>query len=226
MISLLFSLALLQQDALPASEPPASERTVPADPSTVPEVQAEPELNRDAVLADINAYLNSIGTLRARFNQVAPDGSAAGGVLSMARPGRLRFEYDDPSPIRVIADGTTVAIEDRALETVDRVPLRSTPLWWLLKGDIDIAEDAEIVGLESEYGFLYLTLRDPSGDMQGEIMFVFAEPDYELREWFVTDALGEITRVSLSDVETGVRLNPRLFVIPEAEDRRDSRRGR
>lgn len=219
MISLLLSLALLQQD--PAAEAPAetAERPVDAQP-------AGPALDREAALADINAYLNAIETLRADFTQIAPDGSAATGELSMARPGRLRFEYDDPSPIRIIADGTTVAIEDQALETVDRVPLRSTPLWWLLKGDIDIAEDAEIVGMESEFGFLYVTLRDPSGEMEGQIMLVFAEPSYELREWFVTDALGEVTRVSLNDVETGLRLNPRLFVIPEAEDRRDSRRGR
>lgn len=95
-----------------------------------------------------------------------------------------------------------------------------------LEEDIDIARDAELVGMESEFGFLYVTLRDPSEEMPGEIMFVFAEPSYELREWFVTDAMGEITRVSLNNVETGMRLNPRLFVIPEAEDRRDSRRNR
>jgi len=157
---------------------------------------------------------------------VAPDGSLARGHLVIARPGRLRFDYDDPSPIRVIADGTTIAIQDTALETVDRVPLRSTPLWWILKPEIDLAADANIVSVESEFGFLYVTLEDPDEDVQGRIMFVFAEPNYELREWFVTDALGEVTRVSLADMETGIRVNPRNFVIPEPEDRRDSRRGR
>ena len=220
MIALLFSLALLQQD--PAADAPAEAAQTPAAEAPA----AAPSLDRETALADINAYLNGIDTLRAEFVQVAPDGSSATGELAMARPGRLRFEYDEPTPIRIIADGTTVAIEDSALETVDRGPLRSTPLWWLLKEDIDIARDAELVGMESEFGFLYVTLRDPSEEMPGEIMFVFAEPSYELREWFVTDAMGEITRVSLNNVETGMRLNPRLFVIPEAEDRRDSRRNR
>ncbi|GLK52856.1 LolA family protein [Maricaulis virginensis] len=222
MIALLFSLALLQQD--PAADAPAEAVQTPVSEETGAAPQAS--LDREAALADINAYLNGIGTLRADFVQVAPDGSAATGELAMSRPGRLRFEYDEPTPIRIIADGTTVAIEDSALETVDRGPLRSTPLWWLLKEDIDIARDAELVGMESEFGFLYVTLRDPGEEMPGEIMFVFAEPSYELREWFVTDAMGEITRVSLNNVETGMRLNPRLFVIPEAEDRRDSRRNR
>ena len=233
MMSLLISLALFAQTA---EEPPVQteeaaetlsevqpETTTATDPVTEPPAT---DFDRDEMIASLNAYLNDISTLRARFSQIAPDGSLATGVLSLQRPGRLHFQYDDPSPIRVIADGTTVAIEDQALETVDRIPLRSTPVWWLLKDEINIAEDAEIVGMASEYGFFYLTLRDPSGDMEGEIMFVFAEPSLELREWYVTDALGEVTRVSLSDVETGMRLDPRLFRIPEPEDRRDSRRGR
>ncbi len=233
MMSLLISLALFAQTA---EEPPVQmeeaaetlsevqpETTTATDPVTEPPAA---NFDRNGRLASINTYLNGIGSLRARFSQVAPDGSLATGVLSLQRPGRLRFQYDEPSPIRVIADGTTVAIEDQALETVDRIPLRSTPVWWLLKDEINLAEDAEIAGMFSEYGFFYLTLRDPSGEMEGEIMFVFAEPSLELREWYVTDALGEITRVSLSDVETGMRLDPRLFRIPEPEDRRDSRRGR
>lgn len=224
MISLLLSLALLQQEPEPQTSEPAAQAEAPAAAEQAP-AEAAP-LDREAALAGINAYLNSIETLRARFMQVAPDGSAASGELALARPGRLRFEYDDPSPIRIVADGTTLAIEDQALETVDRVPLRSTPLWWILKSDIDLAEDAELVGMEREFGFLYLTLRDANEDVEGEVMFVFAEPSYELREWFVTDALGEVTRVTLADVETGISLNPRLFLVPEPEDRRDSRRGR
>jgi outer membrane lipoprotein-sorting protein len=231
MIEVFLSLALFSQGVATdsvntlAADPPMA-TAQPADSEAAEDTAPTAGPDRETALAGINAYLNSIETLRARFQQVAPDGSFAEGDVSIARPGRLRFDYDDPSPIQVIADGTTVAIQDEALETVDRIPLRSTPLYWILKRDIDLAEDAEIAGLESEYGFLYLTLRDPRGEMEGELMLVFAEPSYELREWFVTDALGEITRVSLSQVETGMRLDPRLFQVPEPEDRRNSRRGR
>ena len=225
MIALLASLALLQvtEPAAAQAQPdqPVSNPSVPAADTAAPAA-----LDRDAAIAGINRYLNDLQTLRARFTQVAPDGSSAGGLLSLSRPGRLRFEYDEPSPIRMIADGTTVAIEDRALETVDRAPLRSTPLWWLLKPEIDLEADARITGIGREYGYLYVTMEDPDGEMQGEITFVFAEPSLELREWYVVDALNEVTRVTLSDVATGQALDPRLFVIPEAEDTADSRRGR
>lgn len=217
MIQLLISAFLLQGAAdAPQPLPEPAELSQPA----------QPVLDRAAAIAGINAYLNSITTLRAHFIQIAPNGSAARGVLSMSRPGRLLFEYDDPSPIRVIADGTTVALEDRALETIDRAPLRSTPLWWLLKADIDIASDTDIVDMTSEHGFLSVIVRDPDGEMEGDIEFIFEGPEYELREWFVTDALGEVTRLSLLDTESGIDLNPRLFVIPEPEERRDRRRSR
>lgn len=218
MITHLISALLLQAS-------PAAAVALP-EPATVQAEAAQPAFDRAAAIADVNDYLNSITTLRANFIQIAPNGSAVRGVLSMSRPGRLLFEYDEPSPIRVIADGTTVALEDRALETVDRAPLRSTPLWWLLKSDIDIATDAEIVDITSEYGFLSVIVRDPDGEMEGDIEFVFAGPDLELREWFVTDALGEVTRVSLVETEAGIELNPRLFTIPDPDDRRNSRRGR
>ena len=221
MITLLASIALLQ-----ATDPATAQDEPVSPPTATSETVTAPTLDRERAITGINAYLNAVETLRSRFIQIAPDGSFAEGDLALSRPGRLRLDYDEPNPLRIIADGTTVAVEDQALETVDRIPLRSTPLWWLLKPEINISEDAAIVSMESEFGFLYLTLRDPSGEMEGEIMFVFAEPNYELREWFVTDALGEITRVSLTDVQSGVSLNPRLFVIPEPGNRRDSRRGR
>ncbi|WP_417479192.1 LolA family protein [Maricaulis maris] len=221
MITLLASLALLQ-----ATDPAPLQDEAAREPAAIQQSPEQTPLDRETALAGINAALNSIDTLRSRFIQIAPDGSSAQGNLALSRPGRLRLDYDEPNPLRIIADGTTVAVEDRALETVDRIPLRSTPLWWLLKPEIDIAEDAAIVSLEREFGFLYLTLRDPSDEMEGEIMFVFSQSDHALREWFVTDALGEITRVSLIDVQSDVTLNPRIFVIPEPESRRDSRRGR
>lgn len=226
MIYTLFSLLMLQ-----ATEPQAQPdpETVDAPAEAVSETAGpivEEAFDEVAALAGINAAINAITTMRARFEQIAPDGSASAGLVSMSRPGRLRFEYDDPSPILMVADGTTIAVEDRALETVDRVPLSSTPLWWLLKRDVDLGNDAEIIAMQREYGFVYLTLRDSSGEMEGQIVFAFTESDYELRGWYVTDAFSQVTRVSLVDVERGMRLSPRLFEIPEPERNRRSRRDR
>lgn len=217
----MFMTALMMQAA--AEQPVASDAPASAETEVIAQ---DTGLDRANVLTGINAYLNSIDTLRARFMQISPQGQVISGLLSIDRPGRLRFEYDDPSPISVIADGTTVAMQDRALETVDRAPIRSTPLWWLLKEEINVEADAQIVSLISDQGLTFLIVRDPNGEMEGQIQFVFEGEDFVLREWYVTDALGQITRIILEDQETGMDLSPRLFVIPEPEDRRDSRRGR
>ncbi|MBR9824997.1 MAG: outer membrane lipoprotein carrier protein LolA [Alphaproteobacteria bacterium] len=217
----MFMTALMMQAA--TEQPVVSDAPASAETEVIAQ---DTGLDRANVLTGINGYLNSIDTLRARFMQISPQGQVIGGLLSIDRPGRLRFEYDDPSPISVIADGTTVAMQDRALETVDRAPIRSTPLWWLLKEEIDVEADAQIVSLISDQGLTFLIVRDPNGEMEGQIQFVFEGEDFVLREWYVTDALGQITRIILEDQETGMDLSPRLFVIPEPEDRRDSRRGR
>lgn len=218
----MFMSSLFLQAVDPAQTSPEPSASDPA-PAETPVADA---FDPGVAMVGINDYLNSVDTLRARFTQVSPNGSLISGLLSMDRPGRLRFEYDDPSPITVIADGTTVAVEDAALETIDRAPIRATPLYWLLADEIDLGADADVIDIVREFGFVYVTLRDPNEEMQGSVQFVFEEPTYILREWFVTDALGQMTRVIIQDQEVGIELSPRLFVIPEPENDRDSRRGR
>lgn len=228
MIELLFSLALMAQngaDTAAAIAPADASAEVNSDSAPAEADRADAAVfDTDAALAGVNGWLNSVETYRARFTQIAPDFSASTGILSIRRPGRLRFEYDAPSPLLVVADGTTVAIEDADLETIDRVPLRSTPLWWILKPDVNLAEDANVTDVWQEDGYIYVAARDRNEEMDGTALFAFNPESYALEEWFVTDSLGYTTRVSLSDVETGMRLNPRLFVLDEPEDDRRGRR--
>ena len=222
MIEFFFSLALFVQGApVTASELPVAETEVVEE--TIEEVAVE-VFDADAALTGVNDWLNGVENYRARFTQIAPDFSSSGGILSIRRPGRLRFDYDDPSPLLVVADGTTVAIEDSALETVDRVPLRSTPLWWLLKPDVNLAEDANVTEVWQDDGRIYVATQDRNEEMDGTALFVFNPDDYALEEWFVTDSLGYTTRITLSEVETDLRLNPRLFVLDDPEDDRRNRR--
>lgn len=216
--ALLLALTLFVQDGDPATGSSAM------DSETV-DAAATEAFDTEAALDRINAALNGVDSLRADFIQVSPDGNADHGVLSLRRPGRLRFEYAEPSPLLVVAGGGTVAIQDSALGTTDRAPLRATPLWWLLKDEVDLAADAEIVSIWQEDGFVYATLADPDGEMEGEVVFLFDSASYQLVQWFAVDSLGLTTRVMLENIETGVDLDPRLFVLDdEAEDRRDRRR--
>ncbi|MFP4520003.1 MAG: LolA family protein [Oceanicaulis sp.] len=178
-------------------------------------------------------WFDGVETLRARFMQTAPDGTVSEGEFSLQRPGRARFDYDDPSPILLVADGSTVAIADFELETIDRAPIRSTPMRFLLNGSDQLADAVTEAGRAS--GKLYITVVDPDGEVDGRLTLVFEDPDPDapasqmlLTGWFAVDAMGGLTEVNLSDMERGASLDPRLFILDDedvvADDRRSRRR--
>ncbi|HEV1998937.1 MAG TPA: outer-membrane lipoprotein carrier protein LolA, partial [Xanthobacteraceae bacterium] len=97
-----------------------------------------------ASLDRINGYFNSVTNLVGNFVQVGPDGSRTEGKLYILKPGKVRFEYDPPSPIELIADGSSVAVRDRKLATQDIYPLSQTPLRFLLADKINLLRDANV----------------------------------------------------------------------------------
>jgi outer membrane lipoprotein-sorting protein len=78
-------------------------------------------------LQRIAAYLNGIRTMTARFQQIANNGGASSGQVWVARPGRMRFEYEPPTAITLLADSTSVYYWDKQLNQTSKYDLRSTP---------------------------------------------------------------------------------------------------
>ena len=187
-------------------------------------------------IARVEAWFANLDTLSATFLQLAPDGAQSTGTLALDRPGRARFDYDDPSPILLVADGSTVAIADFQLETLDRVPLGATPLAPLLDTGEALSERGVVDTAGRAQGRLYITLIDPEGETDGRLTLIFDDPDpsapaasMQLSGWYAVDALGGLTEVRLSAVETGVSFDPRLFILDDedvlgADDRRRGRR--
>lgn len=184
--------------------------------------QAEIELTgaaRNEALASASASLNTLRQVEGRFEQVAPDGSRASGAFQLQRPGKVRFAYDPPSPFVLVSDGVTVAFEDRKLKSVDRTPLRATPLFFVLKSEVDLAADARVVRVAREGGELVIEVRDRKGEAEGVLSLLFtggAEP--ELRGWRIEDGSGQITSVGLRDLRPAARFDPRLFRVEETDD--------
>lgn len=175
----------------------------------------------------------AVESLEARFRQVNPDGSVSEGDLALSRPGRVRFAYDAPSPLLIVADGSTVAIADSALETVDRAPIRSTPLRWLLAPASELEASGAIVEVGRYDNQLYVTLEDPEGEAEGRVTLILADADpalpasqVALNGWYAVDGMGALTQVMLDDVELGGRIAPSLFILDDDmfQSRRRGRR--
>lgn len=174
---------------------------------------------RATLLKEASSALATVKTARGRFEQYSPDGSFSTGQFAMQRPGKVRFDYDDPVPLLMVSDGTTVALQDSDLETTDRVPLKSTPLSLLLSDRLDFESQADVIDVRrAGDGRINITVQDKSGDMEGTLTLVLASADNSLVGWRTTDANGGNTSVTLTNVETGARLNPRLFILRDFDN--------
>ncbi len=192
-----------------AAAPPAAVRTALTQLSGA---------ERTQVLGAASAALNRLVAVQGRFSQVAPDGSQSQGDIYLQRPGRMRFAYDAPSPLTIVSDGSTVAVEDRSVRDVSRVPLRATPLYYVLKRDVNLERDARITSVARNGDRVLVTARDRTGEADGEITLVFSGPTYDLKQWSITDGQRQTTRITLSAIRGAGRLDPRLFRVQAAAD--------
>ena len=164
-----------------------------------------------ASLERIERYLNDISTVQARFLQVSSNGDYAEGTVHMSRPGKLRFEYDPPVPVLIIADSLNLVYYDKELQQVTYLPLWETPLWFLLRGDVKFAEKVEVTDFERSLGTVRVTVVQIDNREAGTVTLVFSTEPLALRKWEVKDAQGIVTTVSLMEPSFGVDISPTLF---------------
>jgi outer membrane lipoprotein-sorting protein len=169
-----------------------------------------------ATLADISAKLSGIKTMNGEFVQFDPNGQQRQGRFFIARPGRVRFQYDPPTTVSVIADGKSVLVFDKKLQTYDIWPLSQTPLRLLLDSGLDLATSDRVTKVAVADDLVEVELQDETKFSSGTLNLVFDRASSELRQWTVTDQQGLQTMVALYNVETGNQLGSDLFTIDYA----------
>lgn len=167
-------------------------------------------------IAKANDYLNASSILNADFVQIAADGHRSEGRLSVSKPGRMRFEYDSPATLTIVADGTSVAIQDRKLHTQDLYFIGQTPLKFLLKEQIDISRDTKVLEVTSEGNSTAVFIEDKATfGGTSRIKLTFDSTSFALKQWKVVDPQGYETLVSLFNVDTSKKPDPALFKIDQ-----------
>ena len=167
-----------------------------------------------ALIDRVNVYLMSIQLLTGDFVQVGSDGRRVEGKLYLQKPGRIRFEYNPPSPIELVADGSSVVVRDRKLMTQDLYPLSQTPLRFLLADRIDLMKETNVISVSADDTFLSLLIEEKQtiGGTH-KVLLMFNAKDTQLKQWTITDPQGFDTTVALYNLETPKRLDPAMFVI-------------
>ena len=167
-----------------------------------------------AIIDRVNNYLSGLTQLSGNFVQIGPDGRRSQGEIYISKPGRVRFEYDPPSPIDVVADGQSVVVRDRRLATQDVYPLSQTPLRFLLSDHIDLMRDTHLVSVYVDDVFITVVVEERNGIVgTSRLMIMFSAKDMQLKQWTVTDPQGYDTTVAVYNIDTSKRPDPNLFKI-------------
>lgn len=167
------------------------------------------------MLRVVNERINELTNLRGDFVQIGPNGERSEGVFYIEKPGRMRFDYADPNPLLVVANGRWVGISDMRERTTERYPLRTTPLKLILGEDIDLDEDAIVRDVTFEDDLVTVVMEERSGESIGQLALMFDVIDFNLRQWVVTDAQGLQTSVALYNTVSGQKTDRMKFVIPD-----------
>jgi outer membrane lipoprotein-sorting protein len=170
---------------------------------------------RQRGLADrVSAYLSGVRQLHGKFVQVGPDGGKSEGEFYLQKPGKVRFDYNPPSPIELIADGSSVVVRDRKLATQDLYPLSQTPLRFLLADRIDLLRDTNLIGVYADDVFVTVVIEERqiiAGTHR--VMLMFGAQDFQLRQWTVTDPQGYDTTVAVYNLDAKAAPDPNMFRI-------------
>jgi outer membrane lipoprotein-sorting protein len=215
----------------PSAQQRAQQPAAPAERSAAPSIFPKPAIfsrpgettafdARQRALADrVSAYLSSIRTLQGDFVQVGPDGGKSEGEFFIQKPGRVRFDYNPPSPIELIADGSSVVVRDRKLATQDLYPLSQTPLRFLLADQLDLMRDTNLVGVYADDVFVTVVIEERqiiAGTHR--LMMMFGAKDMQLKQWTVTDPQGYDTTIAVYNLDATKRPDPNLFRIDYTRD--------
>ncbi len=157
-------------------------------------------------------HFSSIKSMKGGFLQIGPRGDQMSGAFFILRPGKMRFNYDPPSRMRVICDGNNVQVINDQTQTRNMYQLSKTPLSLLLANKIDLSADM-VRNVDSQPDLTKITLGNRTVFGDSTITMIFDSKSYDLRQWTVIDPQGKTTDVIINNVKTNVAFDDSVFRI-------------
>ncbi|MFN2099079.1 LolA family protein [Altererythrobacter sp. MF3-039] len=187
-----------------------------------PVAAAEGDLDR-AVSA-----LRGISTMRADFSQTDRSGQTLSGVLTLKRPGKIRFQYQKDVDLLVVSNGKSLYLVDYEVDQVQRWPISNSPLGALLDPNRDVKRFGKLIPTGNP-NVISVEVRDPKRPEFGVITLLFtrnasAPGGLELNNWVALDAQNQRTTVRLKNHRYGMSVSDNTFRF--RDPRGSSRRGR
>jgi len=161
----------------------------------------------------LQEYLSGLTTIVSDFTQIAPDGTLTSGKFFMERPGKMRWQYNPPTPILMVSNGSTLVYYDIELEQMNTIPLDSTLIGFLAQDHIRFDDSIGIREFSDKAGVIRINLSQRDKPNDGQLMLEFSDKPLLIRNMVITDAGNQTTTVSLNNARYGVKLDRELFIF-------------
>lgn len=166
-------------------------------------------------LTQVNAYIRAVKTMTADFSQTDRAGQTLTGKLTLAQPGKIRFQYQKGVPLLVVSDGKALTMIDYEVRQVQRWPIGNSPLGALLDPSRDLSKYGKVVD-SGDPSILSVQVRDPKRPEFGTITLIFkrdpaAPAGLDLYGWVALDAQNNRTALRLTNQRYGVPVADSVF---------------
>ena len=170
--------------------------------------------------------LRGISTMKADFVQTDRNGNSVTGVMTLKRPGKIRFEYEKGADLLVVSNGKSMYMIDYAVSQVQRWPIKNSPLGALLDPSRDVKKYGKLIET-SHNDVVSIEVRDKSRPEFGVITLIFARDSsapggLRLTHWVALDSQNHRTTVRLRNHRYGMSVADSTFTF--RDPRKSSRR--
>ena len=167
-------------------------------------------------IARVEGYLSQITSIVADFSQTSSDGSTGNGKFFMKRPGKMRWQYNPPTPILLVSDGKSVTYYDAELDQVTYVGVDDTLAGFLAQKTIKLtSESTKLTRFSNENGVILATIIQTKKPNDGSLTLEFSDNPVAITGMTAVDATGNVTRVNLENAKFGPVLEDKLFVFED-----------
>jgi outer membrane lipoprotein-sorting protein len=164
-------------------------------------------------LTQVEKYLNNIKFLETNFIQKTSDGNVSVGKFYLSRPGKMRVEYGDPTPLLIIANGSVLSYTDVELEETSFLTTNSTPASFLTRKNFSFsAKDIQITDFEKSKRFVKVGIMKKNKKEAGIFRLIFSRNPMQFVKMEVKNDLDELTKVEFIDAKFGEKISKKLFV--------------
>jgi outer membrane lipoprotein-sorting protein len=192
-----------------------------AAPAQAPAAPLSPQDRED--IARVEQYLNGITTLEARFTQIVERGAPLSGAFYIKRPGKLRFQYDPPARIQIVADGKQVTYYDADTDQISQLPTGLTAAKFLVSPRISLSGELIVTKVDREGGMLHIAAEQARAPDEGQVVLSFSDKPLQLQRWTVIDSRNRAVSVTLTNLKLGGSLRDDLFVFTDPDPNRAGR---